>query len=225
MIDLAMPGLVYRDKGHSYTHDGESLTSVTKMLAQFAPFDRDKRAKISARKEGVTVDEIKERWRESGRAGTRVHAYAEKVAFGLNPTASHPKEAAVDLFWQVHKPEPVSVEAAICWPKHGLGGTLDLLAKMDGLAWLLDYKTDANWWYALRDNLEPPVDHLAAGNYSKHVLQQSTYRAMLEQPFYNELIGPIDRMGLVALHDDGTFTLRPLVYLRAEVDDMMEAKE
>lgn len=79
-------------------------------------------------------------------AGTRAHTLAERLTLDLPlPTAiSEEDEAFADAymsFWKDHAPEPLHVEATVYGD--GYAGTGDVIAKVDSVATVIDWKTRA----------------------------------------------------------------------------------
>ncbi len=83
-------------------------------------------------------------------------------------------------FYNEHKPEIIGVEVVIVSDTVGAGGTLDMVAMLDGERWLIDTKT-------------------GKGIYDSHYVQLATYAKMWNEKYPDE---PIRRIG--ALHLSAT---------------------
>ena len=81
---------------------------------------------------------------DAGDLGTRVHALLEAVARGQDVTLTPEEEPFVAAFraWCAERnPEFIATEFMVYSEKHEYGGTADVLLKLDGETWLVDYKT------------------------------------------------------------------------------------
>ena len=76
--------------------------------------------------------------------GDSIHLYAEAYLKGEpTPAITDENESAIGAlfgFFGTHKPELLGAEISI-WSEKGYAGTFDLLSRMGGETWLLDYKT------------------------------------------------------------------------------------
>ncbi len=76
--------------------------------------------------------------------GSRIHAAIESVLrrepYELDPR-DEPAIAGARAWLNETRVKPVAVEAFLLHPTLGYGGTLDLIAEIDGETWLLDWKT------------------------------------------------------------------------------------
>lgn len=115
-------------------------------------------------------------WRRSGAAagtGTDVHAIVERILRGEKVTEVdadlvHPVRGF--LAWRREfAPEPLEVEACGWNETLGYAGTLDLVARIDGVTWLVDVKTSKAVYgdYALQ---------LAAYQHFEHLVDVETGR-------------------------------------------------
>ncbi len=81
----------------------------------------------------------------SAALGSAVHAAAEAIGRGESVAAGGDVEPFVAAyrrdFLEVFEPRFLALEAMVCSPRHGYGGTADAFALIDGEIWLLDYKT------------------------------------------------------------------------------------
>ena len=81
-------------------------------------------------------------------AGTRAHTLAERLTADLPlPSSMSDEDAAyADAFmawWSDHDPSPLNVEATVMDARYGYAGTADLIAEIDGVPYVVDYKTRA----------------------------------------------------------------------------------
>lgn len=151
--------------GRSYTWDNDVFASVTtilgvlnkpaltgwasKMAAEFAVKEHNVIADLISRNQSkAAIDMIKAApWRNRDAAadvGTLVHQMIENIHTGNEVTI--PPEALQQvthfLTWVDHfKPEILVSEGTIFNREYNYAGTLDLVAKIDGLNWLIDVKS------------------------------------------------------------------------------------
>jgi hypothetical protein len=199
-----------RGRGHTYILDGDRADGVTWILsggvpkpalinwaatttAGYAVDHWDELAELSPSARLRTLE--KSRFQVSTEAtvrGTDVHKLAHRLAAGETVDVPEPLIGHVDAYlrfveeWQ---PEELLVEAIVANRKYRYMGTLDLVARLvDGLVWLLDWKTTGS------------------GIYPESALQLAGYR---NAEFYlgpqgEELPLPaVERTGCVWLRADG----------------------
>lgn len=81
---------------------------------------------------------------KSADLGTRIHTIAEHMGqWGVpDPTEEEaPFVSQYRSFLDLYQPEILKVEFKVCSLEHGYAGTADLLARIDGLTYLIDLKT------------------------------------------------------------------------------------
>lgn len=128
--------------------------------------------------------------------GTRIHALADKLANGEEVEV--PEELAGHVescvrFLDEWDAETVCTEAPVYHEKYLYAGTLDLIADLGGVRWLLDFKTSASGAYG------DTAFQLAAYRYATHILndQDETGAPMTARMM------PVDRCGVIWLRADG----------------------
>lgn len=88
------------------------------------------------------ADDVKE---ASAREGTLVHEAVAAIAAGNHAVAVHPSvQPAVDAFvgfLRNHHVEPLLIEERVVSHEHGYAGTVDMLARINGVVGVLDIKT------------------------------------------------------------------------------------
>lgn len=192
--------IVFDEATHTYTLDGQPLTSVGRTLDRVKPaFDEQRIAERSAAKGGRTVGEVLDEWKAKREAslalGTRVHSHIERVLTRqhnpLKPdpflalNKSLPEEEAFDAFWAQlgHRLTLERAEWIIGDATLGLGGRPDAIFQSPdtGQFHLWDWKTgkceDSNRW----ESLLRPFDDLPNCAVSIYSLQASLYRLILER--------------------------------------------
>ena len=87
------------------------------------------------------ADDVKE---ASAREGTLVHEAVEAIARGEHPKIDSNAQPSVDAYLEFARNndiEPLMVEERIISRQHGYAGTIDMLARVNGVVGVLDIKT------------------------------------------------------------------------------------
>ena len=169
--------LAFDEEKHAYRVDGATVPSVTGVLNTIAkpalvPWAAKCAADLIAAelKPGVALDEVqirelaqraknahRDQARKAAGIGSDVHVWAERFARGENPPAPINAQirAGVDAFisWtKAHDVKAVFVERKCFSRRHRYAGTVDLVAYIDGVAAVADFKTSSGIWdeYALQ---------------------------------------------------------------------------
>ena len=185
--------------------DGQEINYIsgTQFLHRFfPPFDpNDEIAKRCAAKEGVTLEEIKEKWAKAGREasalGTRVHECCEDIELGRKELRNTPQDAREErMFSNAMKMakrfysqlDILGVEKIVFSPTLRIAGTIDLFARSrkNGNYILCDHKTNKSIdkedkWnkFALK-----PIEHLHDINFNSYSLQLNLYQYLLKHEGY-----------------------------------------
>lgn len=212
---------VHRSARHQYYFNGEGpwpgVTSITRVL--------DAPALTNWKLNQVALAAIESaeqliRDREAGKSdaavkylttlstsamdrGSRIHANIEQI-LRRQPCDPDPRDAqavAGARAWlnqqqREHGLKPLEVEAYLINERLGYGGTLDLIAEIDGEVWLLDWKTGSS--VATPDG-KVYRDHrlqLAAYNHAEFIAKEN------DDKVYP--IPAVTRYGLVHVTDNGT---------------------
>lgn len=220
----------FTEETHAYKSiiDGQELKYVsgTTFLGKyFPPFDPT--GVITARcakKEGISVEEIKERWaakgRESTRLGTRLHELCEDIVLGreIRNTAENIVEAkrfengkkiatklrnSIDILGV----EKIVFSHRLPTP---IAGTIDLFgrSRKDGSYLILDWKTNKE---IERENKYkkfclPPIQHIPDTALYHYALQLSLYQFLLKFEGYVEKDAKF-KMALLHVTEDNAETI------------------
>ena len=184
--------LTFEEKKHKYFVKGEPIkTSVSGLLSSYYEhFDAKAVAPFSARKLGITTEEVLRQWaeinQESRDRGHRVHNFGELYQFDRSLKPSCPQEEAIVAFWQSIPDHiiPVAAELRMYHFKYLFAGTADIIlfdTKTQSYI-IADYKTNKDllknfkgktMLAPFQDLLDCPLNH--------YVIQLSYYQILLEQ--------------------------------------------
>ena len=206
----------FYEEPHIYTYledDGTETPvgiSVTTLIEKYEnPFDEDRVAELKAKKEGISKQEILDKWHFDRDfaccKGTHTHAYNEYLwkqeelyeydkdkvieEFGkdvIEPVWDKLKKIC-DSFYKKFKDNliPVGLEQVIGSRDYDIAGTIDFLAyskKLDAII-IIDYKTNReikkSSFNAIR--MLSPLDDIPDCNYYHYSLQLAVYKNILEK--------------------------------------------
>ena len=195
------------EDSHKYISyiDGQKICYIsgTQFLHKFfKPFDADGEiAKRCAMKEGVSIEEIRDRWAKAGKEastlGTKIHECCEDIELGRkelrNKPANMKEERMMDHAIKMAKRfyagfDILGVEKIVFSPSLRIAGTIDLFArsKKDGTYVIIDHKTNKS--IDLEDRWNkfalPPIDHLHDINFVTYGLQLNLYEYLLKREGY-----------------------------------------
>jgi len=156
--------VVFTEEGHTYTLNGKPLTSVTTFISKFKkPFQKEFWADKTANKEGVTRQEILDKWDSiSLRAcnkGSKFHAYAENYInnkilpntiydFDIDMIAYDTIESHFLKFYEESKDNLVPVSSELCVGSEELGlcGMVDQFStyslQLSTYKYIIEHETD-----------------------------------------------------------------------------------
>lgn len=157
-----------RGRSHSYLLDGEKADSVTWVISNGIAkpaligwaanttrdyavdhWDELSAASPTERIKRLTGARFEELNAASGR-GTDIHKLALSLAYGEEVEVPEPLEGHVDAylrFIEEWRPEELLAETICGNRKYRYMGTFDLIAKIGGFTWLLDFKTTKSGIY------------------------------------------------------------------------------
>lgn len=200
MIDFSLhfPNLVFDEKSHTYTVDGQKLTSASRVISElYEPFDQDAQSKIYAEKHNLTQKEVLSAWQTSNKKetneGSRVHDFAEKwtenkyIKKVKTPLPKSKQDLAVMMWWMdLFKVAPfiqiAGLEVQMYCLKYGIAGTADILLEdtRNGNIIIADWKTNKKLESDFNNGLLKHIE-LPVSNYNKYQVQFSIYQVMLEE--------------------------------------------
>jgi len=218
---------------HTYVnpYTDEAYISTTQLISKFKkPFDVEKASKRVAEKEGVTQQEIKDRWKkinnDSKTYGQKIHSVLEDYN-----SAKIVTEGYEDLIKSYKSLEVISdddtllVEEKLYNHYYKLAGTADIIRLEDkGGFSVFDLKTNKkfNLFNQYSEYLLTPLAHLSACEYITYALQLSLYAFM-----YQGITGRnVNQLGIIYYNkEENKFLYYPAPYMKNDVVTMLEYYE
>jgi hypothetical protein len=191
-IKQPFSNLTFEEKEHRYFVESKPLkTSVSGLISKFYEhFDAQAVAPFSARKLGITTEEVLKQWtdnnEESKERGHRVHAFGELYQFDRSLKPSCPQEEAIVAFWASLPEHIISVAAELRMYhfEHLFAGTADIIlfdTKTQSYI-IADYKTNKDLFKNYKGKtMLAPFKNLLDCPLNHYVLQLSYYQILLEQ--------------------------------------------
>jgi len=215
---------------HSYLnpHTEETYISTTQLLSKFKkPFDVEKISKRVAEKEGVSQEEIKERWKKintnSKNYGSLIHGVLENYNSAKIVTEGY--EDFIDSYKKlgvIKDEDTLLVEEKLYNHFYKLAGTADVIRLEDkGGFSVFDLKTNKkfNLYNPFSEYLLSPLSHLSSCEYTTYALQLSLYAFM-----YQTMTGRnVNQLGIIYYNkEDNEFFYYPVPYLKSDVLVMLD---
>lgn len=213
---------------HAYTNvlTNEKYTSATTLIGKFKkPFELEKMSKIVADKEGVSQDEIKERWKKTNKEacdyGTSIHLIMEDWLHDkvINQKDYNNYIKPIEEIWTPDR-KKITPEKRLWLHEHKLAGTTDVFEDNGKFFNLYDFKTNKRFQFSslYNDYMLDPISHLPVCEFSTYSLQLSLYAYM-----QNVLTG--QRVGELACfyydRNNKTWTKHNTPYMKAEILSML----
>ena len=191
-INHFFQGLEFDEPTHRYSLNGVSIpVSVSGIVNKFKkPFPFEEKSKKVALEEGVTQQEIKDRWtnkkNKACELGTRVHLFGEKYTFDRSIAAQDGYEEAIVKFWDCLPSHivPIMVEVRMHHKKYRFAGTCDTLLynTHTGKHILTDYKTNEDLFKNFAgERLLHCFYDLLKNDFNCYQIQLSLYQILFEQ--------------------------------------------
>lgn len=206
----------------------ESYISTTQLLSKFKkPFDVERISKRVAEKEGVSQEEIKERWKRINNAskdyGQKIHSVLEDfnragiVTEGYEDLVNSYKKVGI-----ITDEDTLLVEEKLYNHYYKLAGTADIIRLEDkGGFSIFDLKTNKkfNLFNPYSEYLLHPLTHLSSCEYTTYALQLSLYAFM-----YQGITGRnVNQLGVIYYNkENNEFLYYPTPYMKADVVTMLD---
>ena len=213
---------------HSYTniHTGEKYTSATTFIGKFKkPFDLEKMSQKVADKEGVSQDEIKDRWKKINKEacdyGTSINLVMENWLKGEEVSEEDNKKYVkpIEDIWTPDRSK-IAPEKRLWLHEYKLAGTTDVFEDNKKYFNLYDFKTNKRFSFVNQysDWMLPPLSHMTVCEFSTYALQLSLY-AYMQTVLTGQNVGELacfyyDR-------DTCTWVKHNTPYLKKEVLEML----
>jgi hypothetical protein len=205
-------------------HTEQEYTSATTFISKFKKkFDADFHAKRVAEKEGVTPEEIKERWKkinsESKVRGSNIHSAIDDY----NKTGdidTEYKEVIESLeSLKLYDRKNSKCEELVYNHNYKLAGTADCIEDCGSTFNVYDFKTNKkfNLYSQYKSFFLDPISHLSECEYNTYSLQLSLYAFM-----YQSMTGKnVGKLGILHLDADNKFTVFYSPYLLSDINKML----
>lgn len=197
---------------HRYAVEGRPLKySVSGIIKKYSnPFDADKIAPYSAKKAGVSVQEIKAQWKSANRLsleiGNAAHDFGELHALDRSIVPMDGYQEAIANFWASlpEELEVVFVELRMYHKGVWYAGTMDIFLynKISGNFIIADYKTNKDLFKNYKGQmLRGKFSDLLDNPFNKYQIQLNYYQELIEQiPGIN-----VSQRKVIWVKPDGTF--------------------
>jgi len=215
---------------HSYLnpYTEEQYISTTQLISKFKkPFDVELMSKRVATREGVSQEEIKERWKkinsDSKVYGSKIHSVLEDYNSAKIVTEGY--EDLINAYKKLRviaDDDTLLVEEKLHNHSYKLAGTADIIRLEDkGGFSVFDLKTNKkfNLYNQYSEYLLSPLSHLSACEYITYTLQLSLYAFM-----YQNMTGRnVNQLGIIYYNkEEKDFLYYPAPYMKADVSLMLE---
>lgn len=229
-INNFFSGIEFDEPAHSYTFGGSTISiSVSGIVNKFKkPFPFEEKSLKVALREGVSQQEIKDRWNEKKdkacELGTKVHLFGELYTFDRSLTPQDGYEEAIVKFFECLPPHiiPVMAEVRMYHKKYHFAGTCDTLlynTQTDKYT-LTDFKTNIDLFKSFAgERLLHCFSDLLKNNFNSYQIQLSLYQILFEQTGLK-----IEDRRIVHLLPDGEFKLYQTKDYTERLIDYLENK-
>jgi hypothetical protein len=183
---------VFNKEQHSYVDPSDQMKyeSVTRWVNKFKkPFDRDRLAERSAKKQGITVEQVLANWDklrdDSTSFGTFVHKALE--TYFLTGKTTPENEQIVENFHLLDIKFDIintSFEKIVYNKDIQIAGTADVIEHVgDNMFNVYDFKTNKNFRISSKydEQMIGPMSHLPGTEYFVYSMQLSMYAYLYEK--------------------------------------------
>lgn len=225
--------LVFDEKSHTYRHPvtNELYISTTTLLSKYKEaFDVEKNAARVAEREGVSVQEIKDKWKknndESKKYGNKIHKIIEVYQKHNQIDEKDPEQVQIakslDKLELFKNCKSCLYEHKLFCHEYKIAGTADVIKNEEnGLFSIYDFKTNKkfNLTNIYGRFLLSPVQHLTDCEYNVYSLQISIYAFM-----YANMTGlKPSQFGIIYYDRElRDFTVYPVPYLKSEAKKILD---
>lgn len=222
----------FNEEFHTYTvkETGQKLTSITTLIHKYQnEFDpQGFAARACAKRDGITVDQIKEKWNSekvrAGERGTMFHKQAE-IFVNTKKIPDGPDKDILKDFKKKFKPEgKIFSEVLVHNIELGICGTADLVIydKVKNSVYIEDFKTNKQIKFKSFNNQKMlyPLTHILDCNYYHYCIQLSCYLYLLSLQGFNVRA---DKLKLYWINPETRLIeIIPVPYMKKEVESMID---
>jgi len=192
--------ILFNEYGHKYYVEGENkrLMSVTQILKKYFPvFEKEKVAKLYAKKHGLKWQEVVAGWtklgEDSSARGKKYHHVSEKIIKGFlaktyrrgqnsDDIAKMIEHKLLSFYKEFHFYPPEYIVACLY---SRIAGAIDLVFGNEDTLYIMDWKfvkeiKIENPWR----NCHFPIDHIPDCNFYKFALQLNLYSYIIRKNKY-----------------------------------------
>jgi ATP-dependent exoDNAse (exonuclease V) beta subunit len=219
---------------HTYTNEnGEKYMSVTTFIGTYKkPFDKDKWSKHVALRDGVSQEEILNKWAgitlTAQNRGTNVHLVMEKyikerkIEKGYEEFVQSFIKKTTGIFLTDSN---VLSEHILYSDYYKLAGTADLIVENGNSFYVMDFKTNKKFNYVNKYNehFYEPIEYLQQCEFTTYTIQLSIYAWMHEKLTGKKCAGL--KIFYLREFSDKTFWQEiPCMYVKDTVNILLEDK-
>jgi len=222
--------LVFDPVSHTYRHPdtNEEYISATTLLNRFKKkFDVEAVSKKIAEKEGVSQEEVKERWKkinsDSKVYGSKIHTVIE--TYNNSRVIEEGYEGLIQSYKDlgiVKDEDSILVEEKLHNHFYKVAGTADIVRLEDkGGFSVFDLKTNKkfNFFSQYSEYFHKPLSHLTACEYTIYALQLSLYAFMFQTMSGRR----VNQLGVIYYNkENNNFSFFPTPYLRSDILTMLD---
>lgn len=220
-----------------YDRNGREYLSVSKFLEMFKPpFDRENISKATARKRGISQQEVLDEWEatkdDSIVHGNKIHNALERYEKStiILPEDEHLRPVIISVVKEYSHYHKNHLEKCLWSEEFGIAGTTDRLSETTShrtsVVDLSDYKTNKSKGIQFKcpygKYMTGPLSHLQNCNYNHYSLQLSIYAYMYQQ-LYGRPIGNLHIRFFPPYNLLAHYAI-PVPYMKYEVEAMLKYK-
>jgi len=219
----------FNKEKHAYTnvHTGISYSSVTSIINSFKePFDVEKFSRIVAKREGVSQQEIKDKWKNIKSTacvyGTDSHKKVETYVKSGGTEYSDDEMVTKFITSSNLDIAKTKSETIVFNNEYRIAGTADFIIDNGKTFDVYDLKTNKNFRVSSKYNkfLYAPLSHLSECEYNVYSLQVSTY-AYLYSNMTGKNVGSLHIFWLN--RENNEFVRFDTPYLYTDVKNMLNS--
>lgn len=207
-------GLSFEEKSHRYFLGERSLKySVSGIIKRYSnPFNAKQIAPFSAKKEGISVEQVLTNWKKANKEsiiiGNAAHLFGEEYIFDRTVIPQDGYQRAIAKFWD-ELPDyviPIFAELRTYHKTRFYAGTIDIILynTLNDTWMIADYKSNKDLFKNYKGQmLRGKFNDLLDCPFSKYKIQLNYYKELVEQvPGIK-----ISKMKIIWVKPDGTYEL------------------